>query len=228
MDFGKAFLFVRDDEGWIGKLLVGAAMVVFSALIVPSFWLLGYQIALIRNVMDGEERPLPGWGDDPGGMIKDGIMVFVAGLIYALPIILMSVCNAVASAAFSGDSDTAAFAVAVSVAFACLAVIWGIAIAFMAPALYIQYARTGELGAMLRFGEVFAFARDNAVDILLTIIANWVAGVVFGLVFLLSIITICGWIVILLVGPVWITYFQAHLYGQIGAKSAGKKPTLAY
>ncbi len=227
MDFGKAFLFVRDDEGWIAKLLVGAVMVMFLFLIVPALWLLGYQIALIRNVMDGQEHPLPAWGDNPGEMIKDGLMVFLAGLVYALPIILMSACNVAASAAFSGDSDTEVLALGVNIVFACFAFIWGIAIAFMAPAIYIQYARTGQFGALMRFGEVFAFARDNAVDILLTLVANWAAGVILGVIFVISIITICGWIAVMFIGPVWITYSLAHLYGQIGAKGAGKATAVA-
>ncbi|MCI0397183.1 MAG: DUF4013 domain-containing protein, partial [Chloroflexi bacterium] len=86
----------------------------------------------------------------------------------------------------------------------------------------IQYARTGEFGSLFRFGEIMAIVRNNIGDILLTIVAYLAASFVLQFLIGISIITICGPLVIGLAGTLWVLLAQAHLYGQIAAKTEGK------
>ena len=70
MEIGKAFTFVTEDEGWIKKLAIGAVFVLVPFLILL---VIGYQILIIRNVIDGKDRPLPEW-EDFGQLFKDGLI----------------------------------------------------------------------------------------------------------------------------------------------------------
>ena len=86
MDIGQAFSFVFEDEEWIVKILLGAVL-----MLIPIFGqcaLMGYGIAIVRNVKAGEPRPLPDWGN-LGEYFMDGLMFWVATLIYALPIFIL-------------------------------------------------------------------------------------------------------------------------------------------
>jgi len=122
----------------------------------------------------------------------------------------------------------------VSVGLGCLALLYGILLALLTPVLQIRYAETGELGACLRFGDIFRFLFDNIGSIIIAQVLMWVAGVIIGSVVsglagALSIVPICGWILAAALGllmlpvGVWLMAFSGHLYGQIG-RQAGTAP----
>jgi hypothetical protein len=52
LEFGRAFIFFTEDEDWVTKFVVAAALPLIPFLI---FFVSGYQIAIIRNVMQDEE-----------------------------------------------------------------------------------------------------------------------------------------------------------------------------
>ena len=227
MDVGKAFLFVKDDAGWIGKIAIGTVILFFSFLIIPVFFLIGFQIAVVRNVLDGEEDPMPAW-DNWGQLFMDGLVVSIAQFIYALPIILLGACSWLVFLvpAFGAGSDLeTALAGGATIGFfavICIIILLSIALAFLVPAIYVQYARTGEFGSMFRIGEVVDIARQNLVDIFITILAGLGAGLALGILITIASITICGGIILSYAGPVWLMVATAHLYGQIAANVEGK------
>jgi len=214
MDIVKAYTFIPKDEKWISKILIGAVISLFSFLVLPIFLVYGYQLAVTRRVMKGEVNPLPEW-ENWGELLMDGLKIFVAIIIYALPIILLSICSTIVGAVVEDET----VGTITGIVMGCVGALYGIFLAFVVPALNITYARTGDFGAMLRLGEVFAIVRENVVDILLTIVAGFVAGLLFFIIMLVSVITICGPIILTFVWPVWYGVANGHLYGQIGAKS---------
>ena len=221
MDINKAIRFTFDDEKWINKMLIGVVVLFVSFLIFPIFFLYGYMIKIMRNVMDGLEQPLPDW-EDWGQLFKDGFLVFVASLIYTLPVWLLMCCSLLfflPAASAEGDISEilAGIGVMAMLVMSCLIILFGIAYALIGPAIAIQYAREGNLSACLRFSEVIGMARDNIGDILITLL------VLFGLSFVLSlvgIIPIVGWI-ISIAASAYIVFVTGHMYGQIGAKIGG-------
>jgi hypothetical protein len=107
----------------------------------------------------------------------------------------------------------------------CLFALAMLALAFIAPAIAIQYARTNDFGACFRFGEVIGIARDNLADIFITFLVIFGASLAIGVVgVVLGLIPCIGWIAGAIlgvaVGP-YLTYVIGHLYGQIGAKVTG-------
>jgi hypothetical protein len=234
MDIGRAISYITEDERWITKL--GIATLVFLAsmfLIIPFPLLIGYQIAIMQRVAAGEKRPLPEW-DDFGKLYMDGLMVCVALIVYTSPLWLLLCIGGGATIlpAFGGSNEDVVGALATLTIASwgvvlCLVMLLSLGLFFIAPAVMVQYARTGELGACFRFGEIMAIIRNNLVNIILVAVVNFVGNlVVQGVAGALS-FTICLPFVIAPLGTVWLLAVTAHMYGQIAALEGGK-PVPAY
>jgi hypothetical protein len=232
MDFGRAITYITEDERWLTKIGIGGLLMLATIfLIFPIIWLIGYQIAIMRNVIAGKERPLPEW-EDWGQLFMDGLMVTIALIVYTLPLTIL-LCIGIASVFLpimgaAGSEELIAvmgtMTAAVWIVVGCLSVLLILGLMFVSPAVYVQYAITSDLKACFRFGEVFAIARDHLVNILITIAANIGANFVLQAAAGALAATVCGIVLALplgFVGPVWIMAMLAHFYGQIGAMVTG-------
>ena len=212
MDIGKAFTFVFEDDDWITKILIAAAIllvgVLFSwVLLIPLILavalLNGYMVEIIRRVIRGQVDGLPEW-DNWGDLIAEGLKVFVIQIVYMLPIIIASLCMIVPAAAAESSEGLSVF---LSVVLSCFMVLWAILASIVLPAATAIYAATDDLGAAFRFGEVFALVRDNLSTYLITLVMTWVASFVGGLGSI-----VCG-LGTFLTSP-YGTMVTGHLYGQ--------------
>ncbi len=221
MEIGKAFTFVTDDESWISKIGIGAVVSFFSILIIPAFFLGGYQLAVMRNVMNGEEHPLPKW-ENWGRLFMDGLYVLVAAFVYTLPIWLLACIGVLLNLLVVDPSAGLGATFVIWTFVGCFVLLSTIGLAFLLPAIYIQYARTDDFGALFRFGEVIGIARDNLVDILITLLVALAAWFILSFIATILSFTIVGGIIATYAGSVWISVAIGHLYGQIAAKSNWK------
>lgn len=232
MDIAKAFTYFSEDERWVGKLGIGALISLLSFLILPAFLLYGYAVGITRNVMNGEKRPLPEW-EDLGTLFKDGLVMFVAGIVYTLPFWLLICIAFAATIGFGGLSEAtqisedavAAGILATYGLVGCLTLIFMLAFFFISPAIVIQYVRQGDLAACFRFAEVLAIVRDNFADILIAgltpFAASFVLSIVFGaLNFIPCLGTIAAFFLSFAIAP-YLTVITGHLYGQIAGKIGG-------
>jgi hypothetical protein len=241
MDAGKAIRFVFEDDQWVSKILLGSVI-----SLIPFFGgiaLAGYAIAVVRNVRAGSQRPLPAW-DRLGEFFVDGLLFLVVLLVYSIPLLIL-ICPLSlvwvlpALAEDSQDLTTVMTGIAgvVSAGLGCLAFLYALLLWVLAPVLQIRYAETGELGACLRFGEIFRFLFENAGRIIIAQIIVWAAGllvttllsVVIGA---FGIIPICGWVLASLLGLVfvpvgfWLMLIASHLYAQIGQPAGPEAPLI--
>lgn len=221
MDIKKAIIFIFEDPRWFIKLIIGDIMILFGVFIVPVLFLQGYMIEIIRNVMRGEEQPLPEW-NNWGEKFKDGLNLTIAGLIYTAPLWIALCFSTIAilpAALSEGDmaDATALLSIGGFSFMACLAALFFLAYAVIAPAIAIQYAREDTLASTLRFGEVFAIVRQHLGNIILAVVVIMVLGAVLSL---LGVIPVIGWI-FYAISSVLVFYATGHLYGQIGAKAGG-------
>ena len=222
MDIGKAFGFVFEDDQWVTKLLIAAAItllgtVLFFLIIPPilaAILLNGYGLWIVRRVIRGESPVLPDW-DDWGQLFIDGLMVAIIELVYALPIIAASVCLGTPLGALAENSDAAASVL--GSLLGCTNLLWGIVMSFLLPGAIAFYAKSGDLGAAFRFGEIFQLIRDNFTTYLITVIMTWVAGFIGALGFLLCGV---GWLVTLPYAEI----VTGHLYGQAFVEASGGSP----
>jgi hypothetical protein len=220
MDIGKAFTFVFDDEDWIVKILIAAAIllvgILLGILVIPAIvagaLLAGYSVEITRRVIQGDPQALPEW-DNWGEMLADGIKVIVIGIVYALPIIVLSICLGIPMGILAEDAE--GLVSLLSVLLSCLNFLWAIVMSLLLPAAIAFYAAAGELSAAFRFGEVFAFVRDNLKTYLITFLMSWVASFVGGLGSI-----VCG-VGVLVTSPYgWMV--TGHLYGQAYLEAAGQ------
>ncbi len=222
LDVGTAFTFPKDDPSWINKLVIGGLMVLGSFLIIPIFILIGWGVGVAENVLDGEEYPMPEW-HEWGKFMRDGFNIFIAQIVYTLPFWLLACIGAlvgVGPAIITGSEEIGALGAASMIALSCLGVLFMVALLFIAPAIIIQYIKSGrQLGACFQFGEVIGIARDNISTIIVALVAIMVVQFAFSLVLsVLGIIPCLGWILGLALMFVAQPYFLAssnHLYGQI-------------
>lgn len=218
MDIGKAFSFVFEDEQWITKILLGAVIALIP--VFGGFALMGYAVAVLRNVMAGHSHPLPAW-DDLGRYFMDGLMVWVATLVYALPffVFICPIALVWVLPALAGDSQDAAAVLAgvagiLNIGLGCLALLYGFLLQLLTPVVQIRFAESGQLGACLRFGEVFRFLSSNVGNIVISQLLFLLASMV-----LVSVVGVLSLGLLILPVSVWLAVFSSHLYGQIGQRA---------
>lgn len=229
MDINKAFRFVVEDRQWISKLLIAILMSVFAFLILPALILQGYLVAIVRRVMNQDNEPLPEWSDW-GKLLKDGFFVFVGVLVWTLPfliVLMIGIAMTIGFGSMSNENLAAAGASSAGLLVACLGILFVIALLFVTPALYIQYAIKDEFGALFRFSEIFGIIRNHLADILIAFLVTLVASIAISLAAgLVSIVPCLGWIAAFVLGLAvtpYLTFVTGHLYGQIASKVQGNK-----
>lgn len=234
MNVGRALEFVFDDEDWPTKILLGAVLMLIP--ILGQFAVFGYSIAVIRNVLARRPQPLPAW-DDVGRYFLDGLLFWLANLIYALPILLifgLFLVPALLPALAGENEDLMAILAGTSVllmsVLGCISLLYSIFLWLLTPMIQVMYAVYDEFGAMLRIGEIVRLTFANIGQVLIAqgmmiVIGFVISLVVGGVTSILGLIPFCGWIVsllvFLLVLPVgaWTLAFQGHLFGQVGLEA---------
>lgn len=235
MDIGKSFSFPFEDRQWVTKLGLGAVITMVPIL---NFAWSGYMVELIRNVMNGAREPLPNW-DDIGKKFMDGLILTLAGFVYALPMLIviclpLSIMVVPAIMSSNGDMQEIANAIAgaSSVLFLCLLcvfIIYALALSVVYPAILIVFAREGTFASCFKFREVFDIIGKNmspfltawGISIVASLVVSLVVGVAQGI---LSFIPCVGWAVafVLTIGSVvYTSAVYSHLFGQFGQMAFG-------
>jgi hypothetical protein len=206
MNLGKAFVFAFEDKDWLKKL--GIAGLVMLIPLIGQITVLGWAIEVTRRVINHESETLPDWSAFGDYLVK-GLKLFVIGLVYALPIILLSICGNLPTMFLQDNNDQTMVTLisTVSICVGCISAIYGLAMAFIVPAAYAKFAVTDELGAAFRFSEVFGLVRAAPAAYLLALLGTIVAGVVASLGLILCFIGV-------IFTMAWAYTIQAHLWGQ--------------
>ncbi len=201
MDFAKSFSFVFDDQDWIKKVIIGGILMLVP--IIGTFVVLGYALAVARNVTKGKEQALPEWSDF-GQMLIDGFFAWLISIVYTLPIFILMCVSMFPTMILNNDALS-------SMAICCLAIfsiIYSFAMAlFFWPAAIMRYAATGDMMSAFQFGEILALTRANFMVFLMALLVGIVASFVGGLGAIA-----CG------VGALFTTFYSycvmGHAYGQ--------------
>ncbi len=213
MDFGKAFTFVFEDDGWITKLLIGGII-----LLIPIIgWLVvaGWMLEIGRRVAAGEPAVLPDWNDF-GAYLVRGLKAFVVGLVYSLPVIILELCPVTLTMLTSsnGQGDMSTMVSMVNLLVGCVVFVYDIFLAFVLPAALMRFTMNDDnIGAGLAFGEVFRMVQENVGAYLIVVLGTLVAGLVGGLG-----AVVCVGVIFTL--P-YASAIQGHLYGQAYAVATG-------
>jgi hypothetical protein len=237
MDFNRAFRYILDDKDWLSKIGLGLVIMIVPVL---NFAWTGYLVQIIRNVRDNETIVLPTW-DNLGKKFMDGLMLVLAGLIYALPILLVAclplaiiVIPAVISQGQGSLNALMTGSMVVTSCLLCLGVLYGLALSIFMPVVQIFYAREGTFASCFKIREIFQTITRHAgpfftiwlVSLGVSLGVGLATGIVGG---------ILGWIPLLgqllvfvlgVAGSAYVLYFSSHLYGQFAAQVSGSEDSM--
>jgi hypothetical protein len=236
----RSFSFQFEDKEWISKLGLGAIITIVPIL---NFAWTGYMVGIIRNVMAHAAEPLPTW-DDLGKKFTDGLILFAAGLVYALPLIIVFCIPTgilAASGLLSGNQDLQDIGAVIGgiggvlfFGLLCLFLVYGLVLSVVYPAILVMFAREGTFASCFKFRHVFELISRNTGPFLTAWGMSLLAGLGVGLIVgfaggLVGWIPCIGWAAGLVLGlgsTVYISSIHAHLVGQFGAIAGNSSEVL--
>lgn len=218
MDIGLSFSFPFQDEKWVQKILIGAVIVLVGIITLGILFLplMGWGLAVTRRLIRDEVPALPEW-QDFGQLFMDGLKVFALGLVWALPMILLSACIGAVTALLGGAAGAGSgygsdiqnvTGSLLSLVISCLSLPYGLAISILMPAAWGILADTDDFGRALNPANAFQLVRDNVGTYLIA----WFIGAVALFVSEVVGTIACG--IGLLPALAYGTAVVGHLYGQ--------------
>jgi len=173
MNFGLAFSYVFKDENWFKKIAIPA---VCSLIPVVGPWVVsGWAMKAAKNVIDGnEEHALPEL--EFGADLRRGFMIFLIGLIYDLPVLILSgIVGALFGYGGEADETMMTILFIVGGCIGLIGLLLGLLIAFMSIIGIANYLAKGEFSAAFRFKEIFAMLKKSFVSWLLVLVGQMLA-----------------------------------------------------
>lgn len=178
MEFGRAFSYVFKDPDWLKKVAITGLIGLIPVL--GQLYLFGWGLEMSRRVIKGEPELLP--EIDFGGFLGKGFQAWVIALVYSIPVFILQLPLQLVGplgASLQMDQDTLSYLmIAVSVCCGGLLLIYSIFLALMLPAAIGNFVSKNQLGAGLRFGEVFALVKAAPVAYLLVLVGNLLVGII--------------------------------------------------
>lgn len=218
MDFQQAFTYMFKDEDWIKKVLLGVLLSFVP--IFGQYALVGYTLALIRNVKNDEPWPLPEWSDVVQYFVE-GIKLLVVNLVYSLPAIVLS-CPLMLVGflpLLGGDNPEAGgiltgVSTVLILALSCPTSLYGLFMTLLAPVWQIRLAETGEIAACLRVKEVVRYAFANIGSIIISLLLMSAAALI-----IVAPATSLTLGLLAVPAAVWLNFSFGHLCGQIARRA---------
>lgn len=234
MDYGNMIgdSFVYAKDGLVGHWKRWILLII-STIIFPL--MMGYTMEIWRG-----KKPAPE-PEQWGKMFIDGLKLLVAGIIYAIPVILIilvfggfAVFGALQAAAMSGDPNYftthadelmplfAGFMVGLLLL---IAIIVAIIISLFSLIGFVRMARTERLGEAFNFGAILETIGkigwgSYILALIILFIIGVIAGFILNLVGMIPFIRLILWLVLL---PFWIIFearYVCMIYESAGEQQA--------
>jgi hypothetical protein len=197
MEIGKGLsesLEYAKDAVW-GKWVRWILLLV-STIIFPL--LFGYLLEVYRGKKPAPE--LENWGK----LFIDGLKLFVIGIIYAIPVIIIAaifIGTGILLVASGGANAWIAAAGSFLIGLILMLIV-GIIIALVAKMGVVRFARTGKMGEAFNFGAIFdLIGRIGWFDYIVAIVALVVVFMI--IIGILSIIPFVGPFIVFILSPVF-------------------------
>ena len=215
MDIGRSFSYITEDQDWVKKVLLAGLISLIP--IVGQFYLMGYVLETLRNVIAGREVPLPDATADFGDKLVKGLLLTVITFIYNLPLVLIASCSGLVNTVLANnvqDSSTLNSVVAVWAAcFGSISFLYGIAVGLLMPYVWSGFAETGQFGDAFKLNRIWAMLRNNLGQTVIVFLVSALVGAVAGVVGFIACI----------IGVIFTTLYAqlvtAFLYGSLYRKA---------
>jgi len=151
MDIRRSATFLFRDPGWMKKIALGGIFMMLGVFLFGFIIVLGYMMRVLVASLDDRDLPLPKW-NDLAGLLQEGIYPFLIGLVYAIPLIMLTLTGAALTLAGMPEAG-----------FVILILILGFAIltSLLYPVAVLRYVITGHWQAAVEFKALFDYVRSN-------------------------------------------------------------------
>jgi len=229
----QAFTFPFKDPRWVTKLAIAAGLSLLNFLIIPIFIFSGYSYRIMKRVIVDKQPPeLPEW-DDWGGLIKDGLRLYAAGLIYTLPAILVFLATwVVMLISFIVASDSSTLEPWMVVLWLSFPIGFTLVMILAIPGQVFGQAAIAHLVATDRFSaafhvkELWSIFRANVGGFFLTWLITYAASMalIFVTQFLAYIPVFClVYPLVIIAGSVYLALVSYALYAQVYVEAIVKQ-----
>jgi len=137
--FQEALNYPRDSDSAVKNVAIGGLLLFLSFLVVPTFFMVGYVVRSLRNVLDGIEEP-PAF-DEWGDLFVDGLKAFAIGLAYSLVpagIAIVAVVTSSATLGLTGPGRSGGLVVAlIALGALALLTVVSLVLAYLLPAAIV-------------------------------------------------------------------------------------------
>ncbi|WP_440949889.1 DUF4013 domain-containing protein [Methanosphaerula subterraneus] len=200
MDYGNMVLdaFEYTREALIEKWMRWLLLTIVTAIPIVNFISLGYMMEIIRGT-----RPAPEL-EDWGTLFVDGLKLFIVGLVYMIPAIViflifsgLGILAIITSGSTNWDLGMILGLLASGISGLFIALIVGLVIGFIAIIGMVRFTRTGSLSEAFNFNAILeTISRISWMDYIIALVILYiVSAIVKFVVMLLSTIPVLGWII---------------------------------
>jgi len=202
---------------WFGRTVIGGLLFLFSFLLIPAFFAMGYLINVLKTTVGGAEEP-PAF-DDWGGLFMKGLVGTVISFVYSvvpfvvfgiIGFVLFGIVGVAGGAGGNGGGIIAGLGVTAIILLGVLFVPVVFLVYYMVPAALTNYAIEDELGAAFDFQTIkpILLSSEYLIAVLLPLVVAvflWIATSILS-------ITVIG----LLLVPFLQFYGQVAIFRMFG------------
>lgn len=202
---------------WIGRTIIGGLLFMFSFLLLPIFFVVGYLINVLKTTVGGADEPpqFTEWGD----MFVKGLVGTAIGIIYsvvpfvvfgALSFVLFGVIGVAGSAGGDGGGIIAGLGFTAMLLLSLLFIPVLFAVYYMVPAALTNYAIEAEFGAAFDLETIKPILLSS--EYLIAVLMPLVVAVVLWIATSILAVTVIG----LLLVPFLQFYGQVAVFRMFG------------
>lgn len=191
IDLNQTFSLPFKDAESRKHFLIGClvSLVAFIIPIVPFFFLYGYAVRIVKQIMNNETPRMLAW-DDWGGMFKDGARMFGVRIIYSIPILILisplfisSVVMPILMGNSKGSEMDVFLPIFMVIIFGTLCILLPLSflLAVVIPAAEIHVVDKDEFVAGFRIGEWWPVFRANLGGFVAAFAIYMVSAIVLGI-----------------------------------------------
>jgi hypothetical protein len=207
--------YLRNSDDAVRTVVIGGVLGFLSFLLIPTFFVIGYLLRVIRAAGAGDEQA-PAF-DDWGDMGIEGVKAFAVTFVWSLiPVAIASVLVffGVLGVA-SNNSGLGAVGFLLLLVSALVTLILSLALAYVLPAVLANFAHEGTIGSGFDFGTIRQVVTDREYA------RGWVYAfaVILGVAVVIGVINVIpllGQLITFVLGPFAFFYASVAAYYIIG------------
>ncbi|MCJ7825602.1 MAG: DUF4013 domain-containing protein [Anaerolineales bacterium] len=240
----QAFTFPFKDRKWGSKFVIGSLLILVGYVIpiIPLIFVAGYILRSMRHTVETGANSLPEW-DDWADLGAKGILCAVLSFIYLLPglallagaVVLfflniflgMANINDIGWAVAFPVNLLAKLSLALSMMIAFVAVLLLMAGALLIPIALARLAASGELGAALEIGRIWAIVRAQFWDFVLVWALYYGSGSLAAMIFGILVNTVCCCVFVPIISApisLYLMIFGMTLFARVYREGIGVTP----